>query len=109
MVKSKRQRFVFWFGLAVFILLGIFPPWTQVNRFRGQIWSSVNLSYSFIALPPAPETDPDPDGRVTIPTVKIDGTRLMIGWVCVSVLTAGLIIGLGFQEKHKASAPGFRG
>ena len=103
-MNTKAQRVVFWAGLFGFVLLSLFPPWHGVGRgSRGEAVSSVSLCNSFIFDPPE-----KPKSVIGIPSVEIDTTKLFIEYLCLSVLTAGVIVGLGFGQKDKTNAVGLR-
>jgi len=102
-MKTKAQRSIFWSGLALFILLGLFPPWRE----KVPDGIAMALTNSFISAPPDPRPFP---GSSYIPrvTVEVDVARLLIEWMIISVLTGGIIVGLGSKQKEKTNPPGFR-
>lgn len=102
-MKSKGQRFMFWSGLFGFIVIGLFPPWIGVYHSRqGYVVMSQDLGYSFIGDPPRKERN----GYRDFHEVEVDGTRLLIEWVCLLALTAGIIVGLRTRHRQKSNIAG---
>jgi len=75
---NRRQIIALWAGIAILVLVGLFPPWTrmyddQVRRPAG---------YHFIMLPPASDAG----------GVEIDLVGLLIEWGLVVFVVGGLIV-----------------
>ena len=86
---NRKQKVVFWLGIIVFALMGIFPPWrytfAALDRGGGM---SKPAGYGFIFDPPTPLQDFPPFGIV------LDGSRLMVQWLMVAAFTTALIVTL---------------
>ena len=69
---NPKQRRLVQVGIAVAILMGLFPPWTDAFSFAnesGQYGSQGPAGYSFILDPPTAEM---------FHTIKIDAARLLV-------------------------------
>lgn len=75
--KGRRQTFVVWTCIAAVVALGLFPPWAGRGGYP--------LGYHLIFTPP-----PQVSG--------IDQSRLILEWVLVLVVTAGLLLRWPLQE-----------
>ena len=78
MVLNDKQRTVLIAGIAVFILMGLFPPWTltvENDMFKAERPGH----YGFIAVPPAP-----PNDRLGL---KLNFSRLAVQWIMVVMAT----------------------
>jgi hypothetical protein len=74
---NRKQRICLWVGIAIFLLMGLFPPW-----YRGEPVHS--YKYGFLLAPP--EFDPRGFTRY-----RLDVHRLYVQWIMVAVVTGGLI------------------
>ena len=74
MTLNSTQRAVLLAGIAVIVLMGVFPPWTYTFKSRAT-YSEEPAGYSFIASPPSRR------GNNLMHGVKIDMPRLVIQWV----------------------------
>ena len=83
---NRAQRRCLWGGIIAIGLLGLYPPWVQ-TFFRAHMTRPVG--YSFIFRPPS----------VQFGGVEIDGTRLLIEWFVVSLVTGLLVWQLGHRGK----------
>jgi hypothetical protein len=90
MPLNDNQRKIVMTGLILFLLLGLFPPWTYTLDAQS-IHREKPAYYSFIALPPKPEFNSVTHG------VKIDISRLIVQWV---ILAAAVSLGV-FVTRHK--------
>ena len=94
---SVKQQWTLGLGLALIVIMGIFPPWSSSWWFyvgQPRIYSAPT-SYAFIATPPAPPTPAqigltDPDTPIK-PYCKIalDWSRLTAQWLVVLALIIG--------------------
>jgi hypothetical protein len=75
---NAKQRSAVQVGIAVAVLMGIFPPWTDSFRFE-QVISQGAAGYSFILDPPKAEY---------FHTITIDLSRLLVQWVVVALAVA---------------------
>lgn len=78
---------------VIFILMGLFPPWTYTIDAES-VHSMKPAGYAFIALPPNPEGDAPAYG------VKIDFSRLFIQWLILAATTS-LVIFMSNTRKNK--------
>ena len=103
---NRKQKIVLWLGIAVIVIMGIYPPWVCERRtvIGGQSVYKYTLEpgpYSWIHDPPeiAETTRPSYSGYTSQKTAKfIDLYRLGVQWCLVSLITGGLI----FSFKGKA-------
>lgn len=87
---NGRQRGIVVIGVVLFVLMGLFPPWTY-TRYAQSIHSEKPAGYALIISPPGPEKDAPAFG------VKIDVSRLIVQWLVLAAAT-----GLGvFTTKTK--------
>ena len=70
---NVTQRGMILAGIAVIVLMGLFPPWTYTFKASG-IYSEESAGYSFIAFPPSRKRERPAHG------VKIDMSRLLLQW-----------------------------
>ena len=82
---NRKQRKCLWIGIAVFVLMGLFPPCYGPGRGES--------AYTFLFLP---LIEGDTYWR-------IDMHRLCVQWAIVAVLTGRLL--LTFHEKKKTRLP----
>ncbi len=85
---NKRQLIVLWLGIAIFVLMGLFPPW------YGKYHQSKPLAHSFAFILLRPEIHQHGKGWM-----KINTTQLIIQWSIVTVITSGLV--LSFKKRNK--------
>ncbi|MHC4075741.1 MAG: hypothetical protein ACYSRZ_04930 [Planctomycetota bacterium] len=91
---NKTQLLVMWVGIAIVVLMGIFPPWVVIDE-----TNPFYVGYSFMFLPPDAGTwlskhrHFKPKEYVGV----IDFTRLLTQWLMVAVIVGGLII--TFKDK----------
>jgi hypothetical protein len=85
---NEKQRKILLIGLAVFLLIGLYPPWTE-TYYSAKYNSEQPKGYSLIFSPP---TTYLPQG------IKIDVTRLVVQWI----LAGGVIFVLYYQAGKKS-------
>lgn len=90
-----KQKICLWIGIAVIVLMGLFPPWvfqvksTYVNEL-------VDAGYAFITNPPHYLFR----GDIKI-GASIELARLAVQWAIVAVITGGLIVTLADKKDKK--------
>lgn len=72
---NDRQRKYLWIGIAMFVLMGLFPPWYHTSN----TWSQ--YTYGFLLYPPG-------DGYRRY---HLDTDRLYAQWILVVVVTGSLV------------------
>jgi len=85
---DKRRGTTLAAGVAIFALMGVFPPWEHTFRIAHQgaaFGTSRPAGYAPIFLPPEP-TYADPTYGV-----RLDFGRLGIQWALVSAITASIM------------------
>jgi hypothetical protein len=88
--KSQRLLLV---GLAIAVLMGVFPPWTEALHFEN-IHAESPLGYAFILSPP----------KAVVPyTVRIDIIRLLLQWTVVALAVGGGLV--YFQTTDRPPPP----
>lgn len=93
MILNRTRRIVLILGVVVFVLMGLFPPWTYVFHIQ-TVHSEKPAGYAFIAEPPMPEHNDAPFG------VKIDISRLVVQWLVLSAATSLCIFMTGPRKKE---------
>lgn len=78
-MNAKKRRLL-QVGIAVAVLMGVFPPWTDSFHYE-QLHSQGAAGYAFILDPPKTEM---------LHSITIDVSRLLVQWVVV-----GLAVGCG--------------
>lgn len=77
---NPNQRKPLQVGIAVAVLMGIFPPWTDSflldSGTQGRVQSQGSAGYAFILAPPKAEF---------LHSITIDITRLLVQWVVVAL------------------------
>ena len=94
MTLNKRQMLAFRCGVALIVLMGLFPPWVYTRDARS-VHSRKSAGYYFIFTPPAPEYNYSSNG------VRLDVSRLLIQWLVVATSVAGFFL---ISKKQVASA-----
>jgi hypothetical protein len=101
---NKRQKFGMIIGMVLILVSGLFPPWVSSNN---------NLGFHFILTGPTYIEYHDQNGRPVrpenreqaikqaIPYGKINGTQLLLEWIMISLLTAGIILLLHGHKGQK--------
>jgi len=78
---SRARKTIIVIGLAVFIIMGLFPPWCGFVGGGGGI-AKMPIGYSFIFTPPTGTTK----------VCEIDISRLAVQWMLVVIGAAGFVI-----------------
>jgi hypothetical protein len=78
---NKKQKNVMWIGIALIVVMGIFPPWAISDQ-----GSFAMLGYGFILSPPKN-------------ACHINTSHLYVQWIMVTVVTGGLVV--TFMDKKK--------
>ena len=90
---NKKQLIIMWVGIAIVVLMGIFPPWLAIEEN-----THIYLGHSFILSPPNENWLRHHRDSIDINQIGIvDFTRLLIQWTMVSVIVGGLFI--TFKDK----------
>jgi hypothetical protein len=82
---NRLQARILIASAALFIAMGLFPPWTYTFDYQSA-HSEKPAGYSMIIVPPASEEDSPLYG------VHLDMPRLMVQWLVLSVATAGAVL-----------------
>jgi len=84
-INKKQKKFVV-IGVAVIILMGLFPPWTHTFK-SSSIHSEEPAGYGLIISPPPRK------GKNLRFGIKIDISRLVIQWVVtIAAMSAGVML-----------------
>lgn len=92
---NRRQTTCLWAGIAVFVLMGLFPPWyvppsstprSRDNYIQPVGWADFHRYQFFFTKNPGP----------------IDMPRLVIQWIIVAVVTGGLMLTFRRKEVGKS-------
>ena len=93
MILNDKQRKVVIVGVLLFVLMGLFPPWTYMYD-----WQSIHrekpAGYALIISPPGPEENGIPYG------VRIDISRLIVQWLIIAAATSLGVFMNRTQEKE---------
>jgi hypothetical protein len=95
MTFNSKQIKILIIAAAIFVLMGIFPPWIYTFDNRS-IHSENPAGYALISEPPDPEEYKVQYG------VRLDTSRLIVQWLVLLVATAGatlLVSGKRNSEK----------
>jgi hypothetical protein len=96
---NAKQKKILVVGIAVAVLMGVFPPWTDSFLFdsgaEGKFQSQSPAGYSFIADPPHAA---NPQMQM-LHTFTIDVSRLFVQWVVVVLAVGGGLV--YFREPAK--------
>ncbi len=80
---NRKQIIILWVGIAIFVLMGLFPPWVVYEQ--GHLYFLHKLTlFSPIR---------------TNNGSRIDVPRLCVQWAMVAVVTSGLLITLKDKKK----------
>jgi len=111
------QKLFFLLGVAIFVVMGIFPPWTpksepadmlskltEDNYFKpnSQVTSvlSEHTFYNYHFILCRPQKAQTKDGHEMPLLIKIDIVKLSVQWLIVAAITSGLVV--LFVTKPKA-------
>lgn len=79
---NGKQKLCLWIGIAVIVLMGLFPPWMAARPGGGDY---VAGGYAFILFPRDQYGEP-------LWLARIDFAQLAAQWAMVAVVTGGLIV-----------------
>jgi len=79
-----RRRMWIWIGFALFLIVGVVPPWTRTLRYEGQILSTNPAGHYLLFDPPIGKRE-----SFAFVSYAIDVPRLVLLWVLVVVVTIG--------------------
>lgn len=92
---NKRQKITLWIGVIIFVLMGLFPPFSlskpELNR-KANITEQPDFSvpaYGFLFSPP--ERYLRADFRYVEVNTRLNFIVLFIQWAIVSILTFAVI------------------
>jgi hypothetical protein len=83
---NERQKRCLWVGIAVFVLMGLFPPWDKGLEEGVHFEQSTRQGYTFL---------------LTKGGLPIAMDMLAIQWAIVAVVTGGLIFTFRGKETQK--------
>jgi hypothetical protein len=95
---NRKQTVALWAAIGVFVLLGLFPPWTRTYARPGMHQQSKPAGYHFIMLPPSPEVDVS---YAPYWGVEVDVVRLLIGWSAVVAVATGVAVALRAKPRPR--------
>jgi hypothetical protein len=81
-IMNRIQIIILWIGIAVIVVMGIFPPW--MKSIQGAIKQN---GYDFILAPPEIYC-------------HINTPRLYVQWIMVAVITCGFVVTLADKKKN---------
>ena len=76
---NKKQKICLWIGIAVIVLMGLYPPWIRPRRGDGVI-ETARPKDRFILTAGMRSTE------------RVDTSQLLIQWFMVAVVSSGLIV-----------------
>lgn len=79
---NKRQIIVLWIGIIIIVLMGLFPPWMNVDPSGGYYIKG----YNFILDKPST-------------FCRIDVPQLLVQWAMVAIIAGGLLVTLRDSKK----------
>jgi hypothetical protein len=119
-IMNAKQKAVTYIGLMVFVLAGLFPPWTKVTKILAntgmRILQEDPVGLAFILSPPIWDISGQPAPHY-FTNAKLDVSRLAIEWTIILALTVGIswilhsniattprssILGRSFAKKNPA-------
>lgn len=77
---NEKQKKIIIIGVAVVILMGLFPPWTYTFKYK-TAYSNEPAGYGFILAPPKKKTQAMAHG------IELDIARLSVQWIIVLMAT----------------------
>ena len=96
---NAKQKKILVVGVAVAVLMGVFPPWTDSflldSGEQGKIQSQSAAGYSLILDPPQAQP-----GMQLLHTFTIDISRLFVQWVVVAMAVGGGLVYFREPSKH---------
>ena len=101
---NRTQLKVLWIGIGIFVLMGLFPPWTLQLTSTSTLTLSIDQkqwlagqqssTYKFLLTPPKLMRA----AKIVVP-FQIDVCKLGVQWAMIAVVTGGLLVTL--QDKKK--------
>jgi hypothetical protein len=111
------QKLFFLLGVTVFVVMGIFPPWTpkietedmwskltegDYLKLNAQVTSAISkqrsfYNYHFILC--RPRVAKTKDGYEMPLLIKIDIVKLSVQWLIVTAITSGLVVLFAVKPK----------
>jgi len=88
---NRKQLVALWIGIALFVLVGLFPPWTEFEPRWGELMER-QRGHVFLFPPPAPEFGPRA-------RVSVNREILLISWALISVVTFGAVLTLADKKQ----------
>jgi hypothetical protein len=94
---NRKQTIILWVGLAIFLLMGIFPPWLMTCS-SGEKYGEEDAGYHCILSSPISFSE----CLGYLEGSKLDLRRLYTQWIIVVVATGGLIYTFRDKQNKKA-------
>ncbi len=111
---NLTQKILFLLGITVFVVMGIFPPWTpknetadmllkltegdyhkpnaQVTSIKSEPILSKRSFYNYHFILCRPRVAKTKDGYEMPLLIKIDIVKLSVQWLIVAAITSGLVV-----------------
>src|SRR5262245_20208755 len=94
---TDRAMRSLWVGIAIVVLMGLFPPWVESRTSSSSLphtgyTAFYSRGYSFLFAPPTENS-----------AAFIDLSRLMVQWVIVAAITLGLVAALNRTPASKGT------
>lgn len=87
---QARQKNWICLGIAVMVVLGMYPPWVSVFPvLAGHVTATRPIGYAWLFSSPPPSNE---NG------LAIDLARLLVEWAIVGLLTAGFVLWSGRRD-----------
>lgn len=93
MKLNSKQTKVLIISIAIFILMGLYPPWVYTYN-NGSVHSEKPAEYELITEPPYPELERVQYG------VHLDISRLIVQWLVLLAATIGAILLVSSTHKN---------
>lgn len=93
MSLNKKQYKILVTSVVLFILMGLFPPWTYTLN-ASSVHREKPAGYALILAPPPPERDSEAFG------VSLDIARLIVQWLVLCAAAGGAMV-LVRDDKNK--------
>lgn len=122
---NRKQKIVLWIGIAIIVLMCLFPPWMRIRDF-GKSRVVTRETYRFLLTPPhrfvvdhlrnvgrwgeeelreySTRNWRNMEERFSVDNVYIDFPRLSIQCVIVALIMVGLLCTFATKEKYKNKA-----
>lgn len=99
---NRKQIIVLWIGIAVIVVMGIYPPWTMksvyANQLKGSDTDTIRSLMKFVNEVYYPIW-PRPLKNNYLLFMEIDICKLVVQWIMVATITGGLLV--TFKDKKK--------